>query len=269
MLKIFILIKQVPKVHNPEVDRKTGAIIREGIESIINPDDWYALEFGLSLKERFGGNVTVITMGPPQAETALREALAMGCDDGILISDQMFAYSDTLQTALVLKETFDKIKDYDFILTGSETSDSSTGQVPYQLSEALDIPLITDIFTYEIDGKTFKCQRNFGHESQNISCELPILIRVRPHYNEPRHVPLLGLKQAYYKNIENLDFNAFNCPEHIDGCNKSPTRVVKTEKFTIKRKNEFIEGNTNEKIQKLIEIMQKHGIEKIWTGQKK
>ena len=208
-------------------------------------------------------------MGPAQAESALREAIAMGADDGILICDNIFAYSDTLQTALVLKEVFDKIENYDLIITGTETSDSSTGQVPYQLSEALDIPLITDIFTMEIEDKCFKCQRNFGHESQNIEVDLPILIRVGRHFNEPRLISLLGIKESYYKDVKLFDFNALNCPEYIDGCNKSPTKVVKTEKFVIKRKNEFIDGNVNEKIQRLIEIMQEHRIEKIWTGVKK
>ncbi|MHA1293813.1 MAG: electron transfer flavoprotein subunit beta/FixA family protein [Promethearchaeota archaeon] len=268
MLNIFVLIKQVPKIHNPDVDKKTGAIIREGIENIVNPDDWYAVELGLTIKEKYGGIVTVITMGPPQAELALREVLAMGVDKGILITDQKFAYSDTLQTTLVLKEVFEKIKNYDVILTGSETSDSSTGQVPYQLSEALDIPLITDIFTFDFNGKLFKCHRNFGHESQNIEVPLPILIRVRKHFNEPRHIPLLGLKQAFFKEIRVFDYKALNCPEYIDGSNKSPTKVVKIEKIVHKRKNEFIEGTITDKIQKIIKIMQEHGIEKIWTGMK-
>ena len=267
MLKIFVLIKQVPSLQNLEIDKRTGTLIREGVKNIINPDDLYALELGLSLKERYGGEITALTMGPPQAEFALRECLAMGVDKAILITDEQFAYSDTLQTALVLKETFENIKDYDIIITGSETSDSSTGQVPFQLSEALDIPLLTDIFTMEIENNLFKCHRNFGHESQNIEVDLPILIRVRRHFNEPRHISLYGIKKAFEKKIEIYDFNTLNCPDYLDGCNKSPTRVVRTEKIALKRRNEIVEGNTNEKIQKLIKIMQEHGIERIWTGE--
>ena len=266
MLKIFVLIKQVPKLQNLKVDKKTGNIIREGVENIINPDDLYGLELGLWLKEQYGGVVTVITMGPPQADSALREALAMGVDKAILITDPMFAYSDTLQTTLVLKEVFNKINEYDIIITGSQTSDSSTGQVPFQLSEALDIPLITDIFTMEIEKEVFRCHRNFGHESQHIQTELPVLIRTVRHFNEPRHVSLLGIKNAFEKELEVIDFNALNCPDHIDGCNKSPTDVVKTVEIVHKRKNEVIEGTISEKVEKLIEIMQDHGIEKIWTG---
>lgn len=243
-------------------------MIREGIEPTINPDDLYALELGLSLKEKYGGIVTAMTMGPPPAISALRECLAIGVDHAILISDKKFAYSDTLQTTLVLKEAFDKIKEYDVIITGSQSSDASTGQVPYQLSEALDIPLVTDIFTMEIkDGELF-AQRNFGHESQNIIVALPILIRVRRYFNKPRYVSLLGITNAFEREIEVLDFNTFNCPEYLDGCNKSPTRVVKTEKVELKRKNQIIEGTVKEKTQKLITILEEHGVEKIWIAKK-
>ena len=243
-------------------------MVREGIEPTINLDDLYALELGLSLKEKYSGVVSVMTMGPPQAMLALRECLAMGVDHAILISDKRFAYSDTLQTTLVLKEAFDKIKEYDIIITGSQSSDASTGQVPYQLSEALDIPLITDIFTMEIKDGEFFCQRNFGHESQQISCFLPVLIRVKRYFNKPRYVSLLGITNAFEHKIDIIDFNSFNCPEYLDGCNKSPTRVIKTEKIELKRKNQIIEGSTKEKTQKLITILEEHGIEKIWIGKK-
>ena len=101
MLKIFVLIKQVPSLQNLEIDKRTGTLVREGVDNIINPDDIYALELGLSLKEQYGGEVTALTMGPPQSEFALRECLAMGVDDAILITDKQFAYSDTLQTSTV------------------------------------------------------------------------------------------------------------------------------------------------------------------------
>ena len=269
MLKIFVLIKQVPDLHNLEIDRHTGTLIREGVENIINPDDLYGLELGLSLKEQYGAEITAITMGPPQVEFALRECLAMGIDHAILISDPIFAYSDTLQTTLVLKEAFDYIKEYDILITGSQTSDSSTGQVPYQLSEALDVPLITDIFSMEIKNNEFYCHRNFGHESQHIQTELPVLIRTQRHFNEPRHISLKGIKNAFEKEIEVYNFDTFNCPNYLDGCNESPTRVIKTEKIMIQRKNEVIEGSVKDKLDRLIQIMKEHGIERIWTGVQK
>jgi electron transfer flavoprotein beta subunit len=268
MLHIFVLIKQVPKSQNFKIDKSSGTLIREGVENIVNPDDLNALELGLNIREEYGGEVTAMTMGPPQAKTALREALAMGVDHAILISDPQFAYSDTLQTTLVLKEAFEKIQDYDVIITGRETADSNTGQVPYQLSEALDIPLITDIFSFDFEGNLFKCQRNFGHESQNIEVKLPVLLRVGRYFNNPRHIPLLGIKKAFEKDITEFDFDTFNCPSYLDGCNKSPTQVTEIEKYYPERKNQFIKGTVKKKTQKIIEIMKEHGIERIWTGEK-
>ena len=268
-LKIVVLIKQVPSYDNLEIDKSTGTIVRDGIENIINPNDLYSIELGLNLKERHNATVSIMTMGPPQAEFALREGLAMGADHAILISDPRFANSDTLQTTLILKEAFELIKDYDIIICGSQTSDSSTGQVPFQLSEALEIPLITDIFTLEIENHIIKCHRNFGHESQNIEVELPILLRTVNHFNNPRYISLSGIKKAFEKKIQIFDFKTFNFPEYIDGLNKSPTRIVKIEKVEIKRKNNILEGSVNEKIQSLIQIMKENGINNVYSSQKK
>ncbi len=262
-LKIVVLIKQVPSYDNLEIDKSTGTILRDGIENIINPNDLYSIELGLNLKEKYNAIVSIMTMGPPQAEFALREGLAMGADHAILISDPRFAYSDTLQTTLILKEALEIIKDYDILICGSQTSDSSTGQVPFQLSEALEIPLITDIFTMEIENRIVKCHRNFGHESQNIEVELPILLRTVSHFNNPRFKSLLGIKKAFEKKIQILDFKIFNSPECIDGCNKSPTKVVKIEKVEIKRKNNILEGSVNDKIESLIQIMKEKGINNV------
>jgi len=259
-LNIFVLIKQVPSCHSIEIDKSTGTIIREGVNNIINPDDLFAIELGLNLKERYNGVVTVMTMGPPQAEFALRESLAMGADNAILISDHRFAYSDTLQTTLILKEAFNFIKEYDIIICGCQTSDSSTGQVPFQLSEALEIPLITDFFTLEIENQILKCDRNFGHESQNIEVKLPVLLRTISHFNSPRFISLPRIKTAFDKEIKSFDFKTFNCPEYLDGKNKSPTLVVGIEKVNLKRKNKIIDGSINEKIQSLILLMREHGI---------
>jgi len=268
-LKIVVLIKQVPSYDSLEIDKSTGTIVRDGIENIINPNDLFSIELGLSLKEKYNATVSIMTMGPPQAEFALREGLAMGADHAILISDPRFVYSDTLQTTLILKEAIETIKDYDIIICGSQTSDSSTGQVPFQLSEALEIPLITDIFTLEIENHIIKCHRNFGHESQNIAVELPVLLRTVSHFNNPRFVSLSGIKKAFKKKIQIFNFKIFNFPEYIDGCNKSPTRVVNIEKVEIKRKNKILEGSVNEKIQSLIQIMKQNGINNIYSDQKK
>jgi electron transfer flavoprotein alpha/beta subunit len=118
----------------------------------------------------------------------------------------------------------------------------------------------------ELTDKALRCGRNFGHEYQDIKVALPVLLRIEKHFNEPRHIPLSGIKEAYEKDIQVLNFDNLNCPDYLDGCNKSPTQVTSTERFKIERKNEVIEGTVQDKVEKLIEIMQDHGIERIWTG---
>jgi len=125
----IVCIKQVPDTTEVKIDPETGTLIREGVPSIINPFDTYAIEEALLLRERFGGRVTVISMGPPQAEDALREAIAMGADEAILLSDRAFAGADTLATAYTLAEAIKRIGDYDLVICGRQAIDGDTGQV--------------------------------------------------------------------------------------------------------------------------------------------
>ncbi|PIS47014.1 MAG: electron transfer flavoprotein subunit beta, partial [Elusimicrobia bacterium CG08_land_8_20_14_0_20_51_18] len=122
-MEIIVCIKQVPNTTDVRIDPVTNTLIREGVESVINPFDAYAIEEGVSLKERFGGKVTVLTMGPPQAEKALREAISLGCDEAVLVSDRKFAGSDTWATSYTLSAAIRKIGDFDVILCGKQASD--------------------------------------------------------------------------------------------------------------------------------------------------
>ena len=142
-MNIIVCIKQVPDTTQVQIDPKTNTLIREGVESIINPFDMYAIEEGVRLKEKFGGKTTVLTMGPPQAEAALREAISMGCDDAILVSDRAFAGSDTLATSYTLAMAIKKIGEYDMIICGKQASDGDTAQVGPGISAHLDLPQIT------------------------------------------------------------------------------------------------------------------------------
>ncbi|GAH05562.1 unnamed protein product, partial [marine sediment metagenome] len=126
-LNIIIPIKQVPETSNVKMDEKTGTMIREGVESIINPLDLYAIEVGIQLKEEHGGKAIVISMGPPGAEKALREAISMGCDNGILVTGKEFKGSDTWATSFVLSKSIKNIGNYDLILTGERATDGDTG----------------------------------------------------------------------------------------------------------------------------------------------
>ena len=143
MLKIVVCIKQVPETGNVRMDEKTGTMVREGVESIINPLDLYAIEVALLLKEEHGGIVTVISMGPPGAEKAVREAMAMGCDEGGLISDRAFAGSDTHATSYALSKAIEKLAPYDLILCGERATDGDTSQVGPGIASFLGLPVST------------------------------------------------------------------------------------------------------------------------------
>jgi len=141
-MRFVVLIKQVPETTNVQIDPETNTLKREGIENVVNPFDTYALEEGVRLRERFSGKVTVISMGPPQAEEMLREAISCGADEAILISDRAFAGSDTLATSYTLSCAVNKIGDYDLVICGRQTIDGDTGQVGPELSEALGLPFV-------------------------------------------------------------------------------------------------------------------------------
>jgi electron transfer flavoprotein beta subunit len=154
-MKMIVCIKQVPDTTDVKIDPKTGTLIREGVPSIINPDDKHAIEEALRLKEKFGGNVTVISMGPPQADDALREALAMGVDETILLCDRAFAGADTLATSYTLATTIQKIADYDIVICGRQAIDGDTAQIGPQMAEYLGVPQVTYVRDVKIKGKKF------------------------------------------------------------------------------------------------------------------
>ena len=128
-MRIIVPIKQVPETNAVKMDEKTGTMMRDGVEAIINPLDLYAIESAIQLREEHGGEVIAISMGPPKAETALREAIAMGCDSGVLISDKAFSGADTWATAYVLSEAIKKTGGFDIIICGERATDGDTGQV--------------------------------------------------------------------------------------------------------------------------------------------
>ncbi|MQY65988.1 MAG: electron transfer flavoprotein subunit beta, partial [Clostridia bacterium] len=138
-MNFIVCIKQVPGTTEVKIDPKTNTLIREGVESIVNPFDSYAIEEALRLKERMGGKVTVISMGPPQAESALREALSMGCDEAILLTDRAFAGSDTLATSYILARGIKKIGEFDLVICGKQAIDGDTAQVGPGIAEKLGV----------------------------------------------------------------------------------------------------------------------------------
>lgn len=229
-MNIIVTVKQVPKTNEVKINPKTGTLIREGVPSIINPEDKNAIEEALRIKERHDDvKVTALSMGPPQAEKALREALAMGADRAILVSDRAFAGADTLATSYMLSVAIKKIKKYDLILCGRQAIDGDTGQVGPQLAEVLGLPQITYAEEIHIQGKMVTAKSNFESVVRVIETKMPALITVSGRINKPRYKTMNGVLKAFQNKevavwtIKDLKLN----PMRI-GINGSPTWVRKT-----------------------------------------
>jgi electron transfer flavoprotein beta subunit len=186
-MKIVVCIKQVPETQDVRLDPVTHTLKREGIKSIINPFDLYALEEGLRVKDAQGGTVTVLTMGPPQAEEALREALGFGADAAVLLSDRAFAGADTWATALTLAKAIEKLGGADLIFTGKQAIDGDTAQVGPMLASILNIPFASWArkVSFKAAGKV-EVERLLDHGYDAVEVELPALISVVKEINEPR-----------------------------------------------------------------------------------
>ena len=238
-MEIIVCIKQVPDTADVKINPETNTLIREGVKSIINPFDMYAIEEGIRLKEAHGGKVTVITMGPPQAETALREAIAMGVDDAILISDRAFAGSDTYATSYTLACAIDKIANYDVILCGKQASDGDTAQVGPGIATHLDIPQVTYVKKIvSINNEKAVVERMTEEGYDVVETQLPCLFTVVKEINEPRMPSLRGKMKAKKAEITTWTSSDLDADPEKLGLKGSPTQVVKV--FTPKRTGEHV-----------------------------
>ncbi|MBU4589588.1 MAG: electron transfer flavoprotein subunit beta/FixA family protein, partial [Candidatus Omnitrophica bacterium] len=196
-MNIIVCIKQVPDTTNVRIDPETNTLIRSGVECIINPFDMYAIEEAIRLKEKFGGKVIIVTMGPPQAEDALREAISLGADEAILVSDRAFAGSDTWATSYTLSRALHKIGDYEIIICGKQAIDGDTAQVGPGISAHLDIPQITYVKRIEeVSSNHMRAERMTEEGYEIIDSPLPCLITVVKEINEPRLPSLKGKMKA-------------------------------------------------------------------------
>ena len=245
-MNIVVLIKQVVATTNVKINPENGTLIREGVESILNPFDEYAVEEALRIKEKLGGKVTVLTMGPPQAKDIIRKTIGMGVDEGILVSDRLLAGSDTWATAYALAQALKKIGDYQIIITGKQAVDGDTAQVGPEIAACLDLPMIAWVRKIEaIDDNTIKAQRLMEDGYDILESSLPVIISVVKEINEPRLESLKGKMKA--KKYEPQVWGVADLPDFDVsqvGLKGSPTRVLKT--FTPKRtyKGEMIEGDS-------------------------
>lgn len=228
-MKIVVCIKQVPDTTEIKINPATGTLIRDGVPSIMNPDDKGGLEVALQLKDKFGAHVTVITMGPPQAEAILREAMAMGADRAILLTDRKFAGADTLATSNALAGALRNIE-HDLIITGRQAIDGDTAQVGPQIAEHLHTPMISYVAGVDFDGKnllTVKKEDEDGY--QMLEVHTPAVLTVLASAFTPRYMTVKGIIEAYdQREIEIWTAEKIDVDEAKLGLSGSPTRVKKS-----------------------------------------
>ena len=229
-MKIVVCIKQVPDTVEVKIDPKTGTLVRDGVPSIINHDDKTGIEASLTIREQVGGTVTVVSMGPPQADVALREALAMGCDEAILVSGREFGGSDTYATSGILAAALKQL-DYDLIITGRQAIDGDTAQVGPQIAEKLHLPQVSyveEIVEAAEDHVVVKRQFEDGYHI--VKVKTPCLLTAIAELAEPRYMSVGGVFDAYQKEIKIFDFNLLKDDLELDmiGLKGSPTNVYKS-----------------------------------------
>ena len=228
-MNIIVCIKQVPDTTEIKLDPVKGTLIREGVPSIMNPDDKGGLELALRLKDQHGATVTVITMGPPQSEAILREALAMGADKAVLLSDRKFGGADTWATSYTLSAALRKLN-YDLIITGRQAIDGDTAQVGPQIAEQLDLPQVSYVESVDLqsDGCTLHVRKATEEGYQRLEAPLPCLLTVLASANKPRYMSVRGIMETFDREIECLGLADVNVDETKIGLKGSPTRVMKS-----------------------------------------
>ena len=255
-MNIIVCIKQVPNTTDVRIDPVTNTLIREGVESVINPFDAYAIEEAVRLKERFGGKVTVLTMGPPQAENALKEAISLGCDEAILVSDRKFAGSDTWATSYTLSAAIRKIGAFDVIICGKQASDGDTAQVGPGISTHLDIPQVTYVKKIEdISASAAKVERMTEEGYDIVETPLPCLFTVVKEINTPRLPSLKGMIRAKSAKIAKWTAHDIGADPKLLGLEGSPTRVVRIFTPAPRKGGEILKGETADVAKELAELL--------------
>lgn len=255
-MNIIVCIKQVPDTTNVRIDPETNTLVRSGVQSIVNPFDMYAIEEAVRLKERFGGLVTIVTMGPPQAEEALREAISLGADEAVLVSDRAFAGSDTWATSYTLSRAIQKIGKFDIIICGKQAIDGDTAQVGPGIAAFLDIPQITFVKKIEDIKDSFARAERMTEEGYDIvESPLPCLITVVKEINEPRIPSLKGKMKAKKAEIKKLAAQDLDADPDLLGLKGSPTKVVKIFTPPPRKGGQILEGEAKDVSAKLVDLL--------------
>jgi len=251
-MNIVVCIKQVPDTAEVRINPETGTLIREGVPSIINPFDMHAIEAGIQIKEKAGGKVTVMTMGPPQAESALRDAISMGADDGILLSDRAFAGSDTWATSFTLSKAIGKLG-ADIIICGKQAIDGDTAQVGPETAEFLNIPHISYVRKIEeVTQNYIKVQRLMDEGYDIVESSFPVLLTAVKELNEPRLPSLKGKMAAKKAVIQKWGASDIMADQNDVGLKGSPTQVKNIFTPEARSGRKILEGDTEEQVDALI-----------------
>ena len=251
-MNIVVCIKQVPGTTQVKINPETNTLIREGVESIINPFDENAIEAALQLRDKYGGKVTVITMGPPQAVNALKDTIALGVDEAILVSDRAFAGSDTWATSYTLASTIRKIGAFDLVICGKQAIDGDTAQVGPGVSEFLNIPQVTFAVGVEINNGVMKVNRLLEETNEIVEVKLPALITVVKQMNTPRMPSFKGKMKAKSAVIPTWGAKDINAEDGKIGQKGSPTSVVKIFIPPPKGGGELLNGSVDEMVDALV-----------------
>ncbi len=224
-MNCIVCIKQVPDTAKVKLDPKTHRLQRAGVENIMNPFDEHALEAALALRDAHGGTVTVLTMGPPQAEDVLRESIARGADRAVLVTDRTFGGADTLATSYTLAGAIRHLGGADVILCGKQAIDGDTAQVGPQIAEMLDLPQVTSVNRLACENGHLTVTREHEDGYETLTVALPALLTVTKNLNTPRYPSLMGKMKARKAPIETLTAAELNLDAERIGIKGSPTRV--------------------------------------------
>jgi len=263
-LNIVVCIKPVPDPQYYDkvgIDPKTKRITREGIPTIINPVDKNGIEAALKLKQTYGGKVTVITMAPPNATENLREALAMGADEAVLLSDRAFGGADTLATSYTLAKGIEKLGGFDLIFCGAESADGATAQVSSQLGEWLGVPHLWNVFSLEAeDERNFRVKTKVENGSMEWEIKLPCVLGVARELNKPRFISAMGIIKAKNKPLSVWGKADLEVEDERLGLDGSPTKAGAIFTPDLKRKGEMLKGTTEEIVDIIIERLRSAGV---------
>ncbi|MBI4266980.1 MAG: electron transfer flavoprotein subunit beta/FixA family protein [Chloroflexi bacterium] len=259
-MNIVVCLKQVPGTTEVKIDPQTNTLVRQGIKNVINPLDTYALEEGVRLKERYPGKVTALSMGPPQAVGMLREAISLGADDAILLSDAAFAGADTLATSYTLSRAIEKCQ-YDIVICGRQTLDGDTGQVGPELAEMLKISFVAYVSKIEeIGNGVMRARRLLEEGHEIIETPLPAVISVVKEINVPRLPSLRGITRSRNAKIPVWTTQDLGVDKNLVGLAGSATKVVKI--FFPRRTShaEKLQGSPESQVESLIVKLKEGGL---------